>query len=230
MRPLRLTDTTETKVKWINTTNHQGSDLSVTRLRLKDWVVTRSRLKWLSTWYSLTSRSWIVVIIWWKNKPLPSHTLNLVWHLAAPSRTCRLLKIWRDHLLKVETSDPENTMFMVEAWTMPVVRPVNVLDPTSIGKGPMQCLGRRPVRNTDHYCPSLHPYSYNCFWSVETLFFIFEEFFEKKKLTHHHPALCNAPPQWLRMRHQSHQSHPPKSPKSTVAGGDHPFFVSPRCL
>ena len=22
-----------------------------------------------------------------------------------------------------------------------------------------------------------------------------------------HPALCNAPPQWLRMRHQSHQSH-----------------------
>ena len=23
-----------------------------------------------------------------------------------------------------------------------------------------------------------------------------------------HPALCNAPPQWLRMRHQSHQSHP----------------------
>ena len=24
-----------------------------------------------------------------------------------------------------------------------------------------------------------------------------------------HPALCNAPPQWLRMRHQSHQSHLP---------------------
>jgi len=22
-----------------------------------------------------------------------------------------------------------------------------------------------------------------------------------------HPALCNAPPQWLRMRHQRHQSH-----------------------
>ena len=26
-----------------------------------------------------------------------------------------------------------------------------------------------------------------------------------------HPALCNAPPQWLRMRHQSHQSHATKS-------------------
>ena len=26
-----------------------------------------------------------------------------------------------------------------------------------------------------------------------------------------HPALCNAPPQWLRMRHQSHQSHPDRN-------------------
>jgi len=33
-----------------------------------------------------------------------------------------------------------------------------------------------------------------------------------------HPALCNAPPQWLRMRHQSHQSHQRKRSSFHRAG------------